>query len=144
MRDEHSTSVESLTDHIGPFPAPSITQALETLASTYQAHFAERLPLTSEAAAPYSSSAYQKFAQEVTANVFGGIGYFSGRSLIDRSFAQEYDEQPEYEEGEEGVKETEERQLLTASPSRSFFPRGFYWDEGFHLLIIGALDNDLR
>lgn len=121
---------------------PALSSGLLSLAEEFSSHLQSRLPIPPTS--PYASPRHIKFASEITSNLLGGVGYFSGRSLIDRSFAQEYDEQPEYEEGEEGVRETEAKELLTATPSRSFFPRGFYWDEGFHLLLIGEWDNDLR
>ena len=81
----------------------------------------------------------------MTSNLVGGIGYYQGASIVDRTFRHDYDD--DEEEGDVGVEKpflSEERELLTATPSRSFFPRGFYWDEGFHLALIGEWDNDLR
>ena len=69
------------------------------------------------------------FAQDITANMLGGVGYFAGSSIVDRSFAHEWDDVDE--DGGAGRKAepelTEPTELLTATPSRSFFPRGFYW-----------------
>ncbi|EPQ58475.1 glycoside hydrolase [Gloeophyllum trabeum ATCC 11539] len=91
----------------------------------------------------------QAFSKAITSNLMGGIGYFYGTSIVDRGFAYEWDQEDDASDDEDeektarGARLTEPRALLTATPSRSFFPRGFYWDEGFHLLHIGEWDNDL-
>jgi len=64
----------------------------------------------------------QEFAMAVFSNLIGGIGYFHGPSIV-------------HEEGEQPP-----ASIYTAVPSRSFFPRGFLWDEGFHELVISVWD----
>ncbi|NXK85268.1 MOGS glucosidase, partial [Amazona guildingii] len=59
----------------------------------------------------------RRFAQAALSEVLGGIGYFHGRSLVQAA------------PGERAVPGAEAA-LFTAVPSRSFFPRGFLWDEG--------------
>ncbi|KAL0141009.1 mannosyl-oligosaccharide glucosidase CWH41/GLS1 [Mucor lusitanicus] len=88
------------------------------------------------------SNSQVEFAQYLLSNMLGGIGYFHGSSVIDRSHPPMQDE--EDFKGEPIRPELSPPQsLFTATPSRPFFPRGFYWDEGFHQLLIGEWDNDL-
>ncbi|KAI7907127.1 glycoside hydrolase [Cokeromyces recurvatus] len=83
-----------------------------------------------------------KFAHYLLSNLIGGIGYFHGSSVLDRSHPPMQDEESFM--GEPVRPELSSPQtLFTATPSRPFFPRGFYWDEGFHQLLIGEWDNDL-
>ncbi|XP_021699725.1 mannosyl-oligosaccharide glucosidase GCS1 [Aedes aegypti] len=70
------------------------------------------------------------FAKSILSNLVGGIGYFYGSSKVQ----SEYNENPiNYWKAP----------LYTAVPSRSFFPRGFLWDEGFHSLLVSTWDVDI-
>lgn len=77
---------------------------------------------------PFTAQHYKSFAQTLISNLAAGIGYFYGDSVV--------------AESEDSPPETYPPQgLYTCTPSRAFFPRGFYWDEGFHLQ--GLIDYDL-
>ncbi|KAI9300890.1 glycoside hydrolase [Cunninghamella echinulata] len=82
------------------------------------------------------------FGQYLLSNLLGGVGYFYGSGVVDRSHPPMKDEESF---AGEPIKPqlTSPYSLFSASPSRPFFPRGFYWDEGFHQLLIGQWDNDL-
>ncbi|OTB07737.1 glycoside hydrolase family 63 protein [Hypoxylon sp. CI-4A] len=100
--------------------------------------------------APFKDDKYKKFGRSMLSNLAGGIGYFYGKQVIDRSYAPEYDEENEgfWEETAEARARKQEQlygpyELFSSIPSRPFFPRGFLWDEGFHLLPIADWDIDL-
>ncbi|XP_072999094.1 mannosyl-oligosaccharide glucosidase GCS1 [Typha latifolia] len=69
-------------------------------------------------------------------NLLGGIGYFYGQSKValPKGFS--------LKNGDKSISYWPAA-LFTAVPSRSFFPRGFLWDEGFHQLVIGRWDVDI-
>ncbi|KAI8843588.1 glycoside hydrolase [Chytridium lagenaria] len=98
-----------------------------------------------------------RFAQSVLSNLIGGIGQFHGHNLIDRALEErareeivdtiqnifDDDDEDDYFGGDGDELGGGPWTLFSAVPSRSFFPRGFMWDEGFHQLLIGKWDNDL-
>ncbi|KAL2025044.1 hypothetical protein VTK56DRAFT_46 [Thermocarpiscus australiensis] len=112
--------------------------------------FGERFSSVFAPTPPFNADKFKKFGKSMFSNLVGGIGYFYGQSLVDRSYAPEYEEDSEgfWEDAAEARARHKEAlegpyELFTSIPSRPFFPRGFLWDEGFHLLPIADWDIDL-
>lgn len=112
--------------------------------------FVKRFQSVYSPQAPFQDEQYAKFSQSLLSNLMGGIGYFYGTSRVDVSSAPEYAEtdQDFWEKAASAlsravVEEQGPYRLFSAVPSRPFFPRGFLWDEGFHLQVILDWDIDL-
>jgi mannosyl-oligosaccharide glucosidase len=74
-------------------------------------------------------------AAAALSNLVGSMGYFVGSSLVKLP--------PGRGAPEGGVAHYWREALFTCTPSRSFFPRGFLWDEGFHQLLLAKWDPQL-
>lgn len=100
-----------------------MTQELEKRKAEFDAKFEKTFGLESKG----FGQSNIKFGKAALSNMLGGLGYFHGQSVVQSV----YNEYPLlYPEGT----------LFTAVPSRSFFPRGFLWDEGFHQLLLSKWD----
>lgn len=89
---------------------------------------------------PFDQRKYETFGKEIVSGLLGGLSYFYGDHLVDRETVFDEDSFESYELT--GLSEGP-HELFTLVPSRPFFPRGFYWDEGFHLLPLLEYDSDL-
>ncbi|XP_036356212.1 mannosyl-oligosaccharide glucosidase-like [Octopus sinensis] len=75
------------------------------------------------------SSEKVKFSKFAVSSLLGGISHFRGRSVVGKM-------------GSPGNVSYFKASLITAVPSRAFFPRGFLWDEGFHGILLARWDPD--
>ena len=115
---------------IGHPLANALSAGLQASSAVYSSRFEDTFQLSTKG----FDTPQIDFAKSLTANMIGGLGYFYGTSIVDRNFRHEYDEDDDDEDGDYtgGKREprpeiTEAKELFTATPSRSFFPRGFYW-----------------
>ncbi|KAL1717272.1 glycoside hydrolase family 63 protein [Schizophyllum commune] len=121
-----------------------LDQSIPALQQSYAARFDVALPYPSDFPVEQYED-MQAFSRAVTSNLVGGVGYFYGTSIVQKKSSYEWDEDEDEDADDTDSKVahlTPPNALLTATPSRSFFPRGFYWDEGFHLLHIFLVDPD--
>ncbi|KAJ5203895.1 mannosyl-oligosaccharide glucosidase [Penicillium cinerascens] len=134
----------------GSAPKPMTSETLTKELEASSLSFSERFKQVLAPQAPFDSTKYLEFSKAMLSNLIGGIGFFHGDDVVDRSAS------PAYEEENEGFwEETAEaraaakpvigspKDLFTCVPSRPFFPRGFLWDEGFHLMPVMEYDSDL-
>ena len=136
-------SSDSIPD---PMTSSSLTEGIQDASST----FSNRFESVYSPQAPFQDEQHIRFSQSLVSNLMGGLGYFHGTSKVDISSAPEYAETDHHfwekaalARSRGIVEEQGPYQLFSAVPSRPFFPRGFLWDEGFHLQVILDWDMDL-
>lgn len=125
-------SLHNLTPKdVRTLPQPSVgdvySEILATKRNEYDMKFERTFRMKEKGYGPSEV----KFAQAALSNMIGGIGYFYGSSRVQSVYTK--DPVPYWR-----------APLYTAVPSRSFFPRGFLWDEGFHGLLISTWDVDIE
>jgi mannosyl-oligosaccharide glucosidase len=106
-----------------------LPKSIEQRTAEFDEKFNKVFPLKVNA-----TESHAKFAKVALSNLLGGIGYFHGRNRIYKPIANE---------GEQSWYFSEPKELFTGTPSRAYFPRGFWWDEGFHQLIVSKWDDEL-
>ncbi|VDP79487.1 unnamed protein product [Echinostoma caproni] len=111
----------------GAFVHKEFTRRLSDLSTAFHKRFSERFPVDLSV----FSERQVNLSKVAVSNLLGGLGYFYGSSLVQSSHS-----------GPEPVNNWPAG-LFTATPSRSMFPRGFLWDEGFHGLILARWDPEL-
>lgn len=123
-----------------------LAKAIEKVVKSFDGKYTQALAPQGS----FKNEKYLQFSKSLFSNLVGGIGYFYGDQVVDRSYAREYEETDEgfWEETAEARARNEQKlegpyELFTSIPSRPFFPRGFLWDEGFHLLPIVDWDPEL-
>lgn len=133
---EGNITLDIVYETIGDFPSTATTSALigreytaalQQKISQFDARFEDAYQLNAK---KFNREQIQ-FAKWSLSSLLGGIGYFYGSSKVQSVHTSKpvpYWKAP----------------LFTAVPSRSFFPRGFLWDEGFHGLLIASWDVDLE
>lgn len=112
----HSSSLSSATEE-------SLQSRAAICSESFRQRFQHVFDLSS------FTTRQQQAAQAAISNLIGSISFFAGETVQIGSNGQKVP-------GRYGT-------LFTAIPGRSYFPRGFVWDEGFHQLVISEWNTTL-
>jgi len=107
-------------DRFSSLMGESFTKAVKSKTREFDVEFDQKF------GDPETSEEVKEAKKKILSTVLGGIGYFYGSSKVKLPV------EGQTREGNFKIEDHFETALLTATPSRSFFPRGFLWDEGFH------------
>ncbi|KAL7040295.1 hypothetical protein ACKWTF_000342 [Chironomus riparius] len=125
---QNTPNTSSFSEDLIPLPvADDYTKLLAKKSTEFQTRFSDVFQLKQKG---YSDEDI-KAAEAALSNMLGSIGYFYGSSKVQSIHNK-------------GPVPYWKAALLSAVPSRSFFPRGFLWDEGFHGLLISTWDVDIE
>jgi mannosyl-oligosaccharide glucosidase len=115
--------------------------------SLYSKKFQEKFQHFVQQKRPATGSENESMQIQIAlSSLLGGIGYFEGQSRIEWNVDQDWEtiypsqdknvSTPKSKHQSSKSNEFISTKLLTATPSRTIFPRGFLWDEGFHQFVI--------
>lgn len=84
-------------------------------------------------------------AKAALSSLLGGMGFFYGTPRIGDALdgSDSADDALAQIGSTPYMTHAEPIRLLSATPSRTAFPRGFLWDEGFHQMLIGHWDSSI-
>ncbi|KAL8964501.1 MAG: hypothetical protein Q9183_004406, partial [Haloplaca sp. 2 TL-2023] len=106
-----------------------------------QAAFVSRFASTFSPRSPFQDQKFATFSKYLVSNLMGGVGFFHGNAKVESTTPLPYGDTIKAGDPT-NVQDKGPLQLLSAVPSRPFFPRGFLWDEGYHLQVMIHWDID--
>jgi mannosyl-oligosaccharide glucosidase len=122
---EWSVSFENTAS---PSPIRS-SKDIDNVYELYEARFSKRFELTFPVRFDNGTD-WSEFSKQTLSSLLFGLSFFSGTGLIQDPSTGKITELPD-------------RSLLTLIPAKVAFPRGFYWDEAFHQMLMIRWDAKL-